>query len=66
MIQTIITLGLQAALPIITWFFKRSQKNQDVKERMYALIDEQCKGIMKNNNLRRQYDRLRAESQKKD
>lgn len=64
MISAIIELVLKGVVPIIDFFIKREDKNREMKEKMFKMIDRQSKSIQNTINLRRDYEDLKNQEKK--
>lgn len=66
MISAIIELVLKGVIPVIDFFIKREDKNREMKEKMFKMIDRQSKSMQNTINLRRDYEDLKNQAKEFD
>lgn len=64
MIAGLITLVLEAAIPLINLFIKNAERNREMKDKMFKMIEKHSSAVMKNVSLRRDLEDLRADIKK--
>lgn len=64
MISGIISLALQAIVPLINLFIRNAQKNAEMKAKMFKMVEDHSKNVMKNVSIRRDLEELRAQARK--
>lgn len=62
----LIALVLQAAIPFINFFFKRSARNAEMKQKMFDIMSKYDDQVQQNARLRSEYEKLKAELEKPD
>ena len=66
MISAIIELVLKGVVPVIDFFIKREDRNREMKEKMFKMIDRQSKSMQNTINLRRDYEDLKNQAKEFD
>jgi len=64
MISGIISLVLQLAVPLINLFVRNAQKKAEMKNKMFKMVENHTKNVMRNVQLRRNLENLRSEARK--
>lgn len=59
MISSIMSLLLEAALPLINFFVRNAERNREMKSKMFKVVENHSKNVMKNVSLRRDLEDLR-------
>lgn len=54
----LVVLGLQLAIPIVSWLFRRSENKTEYKKKIIQLAIKLDEKGLKNEKLRREYDIL--------
>ena len=57
----VISLILQAAIPLINIFVKRSEKKSEMKRKMFEFARKYDEQVLANAKLRQEYDQLKNE-----
>lgn len=58
----LIVLVLKAAVPFIDFFFKRSAKKEEMKRKMFELVEKYNDQVLQNVKLREEYERLKKKA----
>lgn len=59
MIAALITSVIDLAMPLINLFIRNSEKNREMKEKMFKMIENHSSKIQENVTLRRGYEDIR-------